>query len=327
MLRRTFLQGLGAALPASAAFSLTAGAWANQQGPVRLVVPYPAGGGADAIGRHTGQGLSARLGRNVIVENKAGAGGAIGTTDVARSSPGIDTLLLGTTAIVSINPVLYSNLGYQMERDFSPVVGLCEVPLVVIAPADSKHADLASLVDASRSKPGEQFFASSGNGTIAHMGVALLNHQLSAGFEHVPYAGEAAAVTAILAGDQAMAYYSTLASALPLIQAGRVRALGVPAEQRNNLLPSVPTLREQGLGDVDIAFWYGLLAPRHAGADFIAATERATLEALESAEFRERLETSGFKPMPLNREDFTLQIEADIARYGPLAKSLNLQLG
>lgn len=325
MLRRTFLRGLGVALPA--ALSLPAGVRAAQQGPVRLVVPYPAGGGADAIGRQTGQGLSTRLGRNVIVENKAGAGGAIGATEVARASPSTNALLLGTTAIVSINPVLYPKLGYQVDRDFTPVASLCEVPLVAIAPASLKQDDLASFIDAARAHPGEYFFASSGNGTIAHMGVALLNHNLKAGFVHVPYAGEAAAVTAILAGEQPMAYYSTLASALPLLQAGRVRALGVSAAQRNALIPAVPTLQEQGLDDVDISFWYGLLAPRESDDSFVADVERATLQELESAEFRRRLETGGFKPLALSRADFARRMEADIKRYGPLAESLNLQLG
>lgn len=326
MLRRTFLRGAGAALPLSAMLALP-GVVRAQQNAVRLVVPYGAGGGADALGRQAAQGLSSQLARNVIVENKAGAGGAIGTTDVARSAPGTDNLLLGTTAIVSINPVLYSNPGYDVERDFTPVAGLCEVALVVIAPANSPHSDLASLVAASRSKPGAQFFASSGNGTIAHMGVALLNHELKAGFEHVPYAGEAAAVTSILAGDQTMAYYSTLSSALPLIQSGKVKALGVPAEQRNSLLPSVPTLREQGLENVDISFWYGLLAPKHASAEFVTATEKAMLEALKAAEFQQRLAASGFTPMPLSSAAFAQRMQADIAKYGPLAKGLGLKLG
>lgn len=324
MKRRTFLQALAATIPASAL--------AQQHGdtksgkPVRLVVPYPPGGGADSIGRLIASTLSTELGATYYVENKGGAGGSIGATEVARAPEHSEILLLATTAIVAINPAIYRKLNYDVSRDFAPVACVCDAPLVAITSANSKFENMADFVRESRQHPETVFFASSGNGTIAHLGVAVLNEVSRAGFTHVPYGGEAAAVTAILAGQQQMAYYCTLATALPLIQAGKVRALGVPAPIRNRLLPQVPTLKEQGLENVDVSFWYGLLAPQRSRAAWRTSVERVLLDKLTDTSLVERLSRGGFIATPTDHQKFGQQIAEDIKKLTPLARALDITL-
>ena len=323
--RRNFLLTAASAMPVWAVAQTRNEA--TQERPARLIVPYAAGGGADSIGRLIASALSTRQSRTYYVENKGGAGGSIGTAEAARSSGQIDTLLLATTAIVSINPEIYQHVNYDVTKDFVAVAGVCDAPLVVITSANSKAANLADYVAASRKSPGEMFFASSGNGTIAHVAVALLNDRLKAGFTHVPYGGEAAAVAAVLAGQQPIAYYSTLATALPLIRAGRVRALGIPSPVRDERLPEVPTLKEQGLKDVDVAFWYGLLAPSQSRQEWLRSVQSVVLERLADASFAEKVASAGFTPTPMSQEKFQQRIASDIATYRPLARSLGLQLG
>ncbi len=320
--RRLF--AIATLLPAGGIYAQTTDG--NVGKPIRLIVPYAAGGGADAMGRQIALQLSAQLGQPVYVDNKGGAGGSIGTSEAARAPGDGNTLALTTTAITAINPSVYRKLSYDVARDFVPVALVCDAPLVVVAHSNSPYKTLAEFINASKNSPGKIFFASSGNGTIAHMAVVQLNSKLRAGFTHVPFPAEAPALNAVLSGDQPMAYFSTLASALPLIKSGKLKSLGLPAPRRNKLLPEVTTFTEQGLNGVDVGFWYGVWAPKSISPVSLTRIEKALTTVMSRPDVQEKVEAAGFVPDVRGSAEFAKQIARDIEVYGGLAKSVGIQL-
>lgn len=290
--------------------------------PITIVVTFPPGGGTDLLARRIGASLQAQLGQAVVVENRPGASGNIGARLVAEAPPDGYTLLMVNSSF-AINPGVYRNLGFSPKQDFAAVINVAFVPSVFVVPAGSP---LHTLDDAlAAALPGKPLpFASCGNGTPQHLAGEMLARATGAVLQQVPYKGCGPALTDVAAGQVAMGVV-TASSAAPLIAAGKLRALAVTSPKRSPLMPSVPTVAEQGVAGYALDQWHGLLAP--------AATPRAVIEKLNAAvakivsqpDTQASLREQGFTPASSTPREFQSMIHADIDRYTALTASIGLR--
>jgi tripartite-type tricarboxylate transporter receptor subunit TctC len=274
--RRRSARRLGALVASfAAAFGVAASAAAQPypSKPVRLVVPYPPGGLIDIVGRITAPRLGEALGQPVVVENRAGSGGHVGSEAVARAAPDGYTLLLGAPHL-PIGPSLYKGLGYDPLRDLAPVALVGSVPNVLTVGPARPFRTVKELVDFARANPGRLNYASNGSGTSLHLSAELMKRMTKTFIVHIPYRGAAAATTALVAGEVDL-MFDNLTPALPQIRAGKVRPLAVTSLARSPALPDVPTMAEAGLDGYDVTAWFGFLVP--------AKTPREVLDRLEDA--------------------------------------------
>ncbi|MCL1960839.1 MAG: tripartite tricarboxylate transporter substrate binding protein [Desulfovibrionaceae bacterium] len=265
--------------------------------PLSLVVPYAPGGPTDAMARTLAMALKPVLDQTVIVENRAGAGANIGAEFVARAEPDGYTMLFGTSAPLAINPYLYPKLNYDPFKSFAPVIQIGYLPnVLVIHPSIPAH-DMQELIAYAKAHPGKLSFASSGNGASSHLAGALFNMRAGTDIQHIPYKGTGPALNDLLGGQVSMSFTDVL-TALPHIQAGKLRVLGVTSLERSVALPDVPTLSEQGLKDFDASVFFGIVVP--------AATPRSTIDQLNAAfarvladpDVKGRLEKQGLQAPP-----------------------------
>jgi tripartite-type tricarboxylate transporter receptor subunit TctC len=265
--------------------------------PLSLVVPYAPGGPTDAMARTLAMALKPVLDQTVIVENRAGAGANIGAEFVARAEPDGYTMLFGTSAPLAINPYLYPKLNYDPFKSFAPVIQIGYLPnVLVIHPSIPAH-DVQELIAYAKAHPGKLSFASSGNGASSHLAGALFNMRAGTDIQHIPYKGTGPALNDLLGGQVSMSFTDVL-TALPHIQAGKLRVLGVTSLERSVALPDVPTLSEQGLKDFDASVFFGIVVP--------AATPRSTIDQLNAAfarvladpDVKGRLEKQGLQAPP-----------------------------
>ena len=290
--------------------------------PITIVVTFPPGGGTDLLARRIGASLQAQLGQAVVVENRPGASGNIGARLVAEAPPDGYTLLMVNSSF-AINPGVYRNLGFSPKQDFAAVINVAFVPSVFVVPAGSP---LHTLDDAlAAALPGKPLpFASCGNGTPQHLAGEMLARATGAVLQQVPYKGCGPALTDVAAGQVAMGVV-TASSAAPLIAAGKLRALAVTSPKRSPLMPTVPTVAEQGVAGYALDQWHGLLAP--------AATPRAVIEKLNAAvakivsqpDTQAALRGQGFAPASSTPREFQSMIHADIDRYTALTASIGLR--
>lgn len=227
--------------------------------PITIIVPFAAGGGSDNVARMIANKLNERTGKSFIVENRGGGGTNIGNEAGARAQPDGYTFLLGQFTL-SVNPYLYSNLRYNADKDFAPVVHIADAPTVLIVPANSPVKDVKGLIAEAKAKPGQLNFGSGGSGTSVHLAGELFKQQTGTFMLHIPYRGSAPAMTDLMGGQLQM-IFDTATSALPHLKGNRVRAIGVASEKRLPELPNVPTFAEQGMKDFNVPAWYGFVAP------------------------------------------------------------------
>ncbi|MDO8704422.1 MAG: tripartite tricarboxylate transporter substrate binding protein [Sulfuricaulis sp.] len=292
--------------------------------PIRIVVPYPPGGGTDVVARILAQRLGDKLGQSVIVENRSGAGGTVGTTAVAKSAPDGYTLLLGQTGPNTIAPSLYSNLAYDAENDFAPITGVISMPLFLVVPGNSAFKSLGDLLAAG--KQSKDFnYASAGNGTLGHLSAELLNMLAGTKFVLIPYRGSAPAIMALLAGEASM-HFASGVDALPLMKQGRLRALAVASERRTQLAPDVPTAAEAGLGGLEANLWYGLLAPAKTPRAIIDRLHREVAAILGEPATRARLLELSAEAAPSTPEELAALIKADAAKYAKVVKAAGVKV-
>lgn len=252
--------------------------------PVRIIIPFPAGGAADFGGRSIGNALAARWGQPVVFENRAGAGSTIGTEVGVKSTPDGYTLVLGIPAGIAIAPHIYPRLPYDPLKDLMPIAGFATSPLVLVVPADSPYRSVAELVAAAQARPGAISYASNGSGSLPHLTTEWFASQAGIQLLHVPYRGSAVALPDLVAGRTDM-MMDIIVSSLPLVEAGRLRALAVTAPAPTTRLPGVPTVAASGFPGFDADQWYGLFAPAgtpaaivsQIAADMRAATASTTL--------------------------------------------------
>ena len=293
--------------------------------PVRIVVPYLAGGILDALARMLAEKLQRLHGQPFIVENRGGAGGNLGTALVARAKGDPYTLLMGSSGPLSINPALGQRLPYDPLADFTPIGLMAATPLVLTVPAGAALADVAGFLDWARSRPQPAIYGTPGVGTPQHMACEML--RLRAGFAatQVTYNGSAPVITALLAGDIGFAIENQ-ALVLPQVAAGTLRALAVTSAARSAQLPAVPSLAEAGLPGYETRGWYGLLGPAGIPPGAVALLNHGLREATRQADVLARLASFGSPPVAGTPEEFAALIAADIDRWRAVAKAADLRL-
>jgi tripartite-type tricarboxylate transporter receptor subunit TctC len=313
MKRRTLLAG--SLLATGAAFAQT------QSRPLKLVVPFGAGTTTDIVGRIMADALGRQLGLAVIVDNKPGAGGVIGSEQVAKSTDG-QTLLLGTVGTHAINSSLYKRLAYQPVRDFAPLGFVGATPTLLVVPTASPWKSIADLRQAADASVN---FASAGNGTSGHLAGELLNVRLSKRFVHVPYRDGAQALTELVAGNVQFMFYHP-AAVMPHIRAGRLRALGASSAKRSAAAPDVSTLMEQGVPDFDLVAWFMLYAPATLPAPQRDRLREATRAVLAQPEVREKLSQQGIESTTMNAAELDTFATAEIAKWGEAVQRSGAQI-
>jgi tripartite-type tricarboxylate transporter receptor subunit TctC len=307
------LVALGVAAPASA----QGGGYPGK--PIRIVVPFPPGGTTDILARAVGQQLAQAWGQQVIVDNRPGAGGNIGSELVAKSAPDGYTLLMGTVGTHAINPSLYAKMPYDHVKDFTPVILVAGVPNVLVVHPSVPANTVAELIAYGKANPGKLNFASSGSGTSIHLAGELFKVQTGLQMTHVPYKGSAPAIQDLL-GGQVQLMFDNLPSALPQIKAGKLRALGVTSATRAAALPDVPTIAESGLPGFEASSWFGLLAPAGTPRDVVARIDTEVARWLASPEAKEKLLAQGAIAGGGTSDDFARHIAAETAKWAKVVK-------
>ncbi|TMH72524.1 MAG: tripartite tricarboxylate transporter substrate binding protein [Betaproteobacteria bacterium] len=294
--------------------------------PVRLVVGFAPGGAADFVARTLQEPMQRALGQPIVIDNRPGAGSSIAAEHVAKSPPDGYTVLIASPSSILVNPLLNPQIGYNALRDLAPVTKVSSSPLVVAVNAGVGAGTLAELIAHAKKNPGKLNFASSGNGSAPHLAAVLFQRVAGLDMVHVPYKGGAPAVQSVLAGDTQLAF-ATPPSVLPLVQAGRLKALAVTSRERTPLVPGVPGMAEAGLPDYEISFWYGFFVPAGTPAEALKKLYDATSQALRAPETgstlaREGTETSGSR----SPEDFAAFIATDAKLWSRLVKDSGVKL-
>jgi len=289
--------------------------------PPRLIVPFPAGGSTDLIGRSLAKKLGEGLGQQLIVENRAGAGGTIGLAALARSPADGYTLGLGTVSTLGMAPVVRSNPPYDSLAAFAPVSLVASAPFIVVVNARVPANSLAELIALARANPGHYNFGSIGDGTLQHFAGETFKSLAKVEIVHVPYKGVAPVLVDLLAGQVQIGFDILASFQLQNIQSGRLRALAVLAPERTAGLPAVPTAAEAGLPGFDVTAWFGLIAPKGTPAEIVARLNAEVRKAVASAELREAISTQGLEPVADSPQDFAAVIEREIARWAQVVKT------
>ena len=287
--------------------------------PVRLVVPFPAGGTTDILARAMAEKLSGALGQQFVVDNRPGAGGNIGSDIVAKSQSDGYTLLMGTVGTHAINPSLYPKMPYDHVKDFVPVVLVAGVPNVLVVNPTVPAKTVAELIALAKEKPGTINFASSGNGTSIHLSGELFKLLAGVQIAHVPYKGSAPALTDLI-GGQVQIMFDNLPSALPHIKGGKLRALAVTSSKRAPALPDLPTIAESGVAGFEASSWFGILAPAATPRDIVQRINAEANKALHAPDMREKLLAQGAEAVGNSPEFFADYIRTETVKWAKVVK-------
>jgi len=319
--RRQFLQ---AAAAGSVVLTLGAQASTYPQQTVRIVVPFAAGAGTDAMGRLLAQKLAEVLGGSVVVENRTGASGAIGSQFVAQSAADGHTLLLVAAPFTTV-PAVLPSAGYDPVGSFAPISMVAQGPLLWASNKDLPVNNLAELITYAKTRPGQLNYGSAGAGGINHLVLEQLKARKGISIVHIPYRGIAPAITDLIGGQTQM-MFPGLAAALPHIRSGRIRALAVTGTKRHPQVKDIPTLEEAGLKGFDAQQWYGVVGPANMPAPIVKVLNDAMLNVLSQPDFKEKLSSEAVELMPMKPAEFAAYMKADLARWTQLAKARNIQL-
>ena len=293
--------------------------------PIKLVVPYTAGGATDVIGRVVGLQLAKALGQPVVVDNRAGAAGNLGAASVAREKPDGYTLLLGALTSHSINSVLQpATAGFDMEKSFTPISVVGRVPLVVVVGPSVKASSLKEFIALARSKPGALNYGSSGNGSPQHLAAELFKRQADVQITHVPYKGSPPALNDLM-GGQVDVVFDTLPATQAFIKGGKLRALAVTTPTRQAAIPDVPTVAEAGLAGVELTSMFGVLAPAGLPEPILARLSAALKEAMDKKEVRDSLLAQGAAPVYTTPAETRQQIQAEVARWTKVIQEASIK--
>jgi tripartite-type tricarboxylate transporter receptor subunit TctC len=293
--------------------------------PVRLIVPFPPGGGNDTVARAVAQELAKSLGQPFVVENKPGAGGAIGAELAARAPADGYTLFLGGVGSHVVNPSLHAKLSYDPVRDFAPVTLIASAPSVLVVNPSLQAANVAEFTALAKANPGKLNYASNGNGSSAQLAAVLYESMAGVRMVHVPYKGVAAALVDVMSGEVQL-MFGTLVAIIPHIRAGRLRALAVTGKRRSPLLPDVPTLAESGLPGYEAGSWYGILAPAGTPRAIVARLNEEINNAIRQPEVRGRLAAEGAEVLGGAPDDFAVHIAAELSRVKKLVRDGGLKV-
>lgn len=297
--------------------------------PIRLVVPFPAGGATDLLARSLAQRLGQGLGQTVVVENKAGAGGSLGSAEVAKAAPDGYSLLIATSSTHAIGPHLNSKLPYRTtgaNSDFTPIAHVADATNVLLVPMDLPVANVKELIAYARARPGQLNYASSGNGTIVHLTTEAFKSQAGIYVTHIPYRGTALAIPDLVS-NKVQILFDSIVSGMPHVKDGKLKALAVTGRTRSALAPELPTVSESGLPGFVSTTWFGIYGPRGLPADITARLNAEFNKAMQSAEVRERLARLGADVAAANTPaQFAAMVQADSERWATIIRERNITL-
>jgi tripartite-type tricarboxylate transporter receptor subunit TctC len=298
-------------------------AWPDKN--ITVVVPWPPGGPSDLAARPVSKGLSQAFGQPLIIDNRPGAGGNIGTSLVAKAQPDGYTLLITASGPITINKLLYKNMSFDPQKDLQPITNLLMVPQVLLVNPSLPVNNLQELIAYIKAKNGDFQWASAGNGTTQHMTGALFQNRTGLIMNHIPYKGSAPAITDVVGGHVPMLIDSTIA-AIPMIKAGKLRPIAVSGKRRASNLPQVPTFEEAGLPGFESYAWYGLFTTAGTPKEVVTKINQATVSYMKSPEFKKVISDTGSEFVGTDPATFTRFINDDAARWQNLAPKLNLSL-
>jgi tripartite-type tricarboxylate transporter receptor subunit TctC len=292
--------------------------------PVRVIVTFPAGGGTDIVARMIFQKVAERAGGSFVIDNRGGAGGTIGT-ELAARAPADGYTIVVVSGSHTINPALYRKLAYDAARDFAPISMLVSGPGVLVVHPSLPARSVKELIAVAKSRPGELLYASPGNGTPPHLAAELFKSMAGVTIVHVPYKGNAQAMMDLIAGQESLSF-PTGPSAMPHVQAKRLRALGVTTAKRAAGLPDIPTIAESGLPGYDASAWYGVLAPVGTPPAIIAKLQSEIHIALRSPDIVDKLSAQGLEPAPNNADEFARFIAAELAKWNKIIAAAGIKV-
>lgn len=323
-LRFALLGGLviSAISVATTSFAQTAATFPNQA--IRMVVPYPPGGPTDITARVVAAEMMKTLGQNVVIDNRPGASGMIGSEMVTKSAPDGYTLLANASIHV-INPSVYPDMRFDAIKDFSPITQLAQVPLVLVVPANSPIKSVKDLVEYAKANPGKVNFGSAGSASAQHL--AGESFKIAAGIQmqHIPYKGSAPALTD-LAGGQLQLMFDSMPSATPMINSGKLRAIAVTTSTRAKARPDLPTIAESGFPGFDISTWYAYWAPKGTPADIVEKLSAAAAQALKNPEVIAKYEAMGAEPVGSTPKQFAAYVESEAKKWNDIVKKSGAKL-
>jgi tripartite-type tricarboxylate transporter receptor subunit TctC len=293
--------------------------------PITLIVPFPPGGSTNVVARIVADKLSAALGQQVVVDNRGGAGGTIGTRFAAKAAPDGYTILLSYTATMAIAPAMNVNAGYDPRKEFAPIGMIGAAPNVLVVHPSLPVRSVAELIAYAKAAPAPLLYGSPGVGTVNHLAGEYLANETGMKLQHVPYKGNGPAISDLLGGHIPMMFLP-IPVALGNVKAGSLRGLAITSATRSNLLPDLPTLAESGVPGFDVALRYGMVAPAGTPAAVIARLNKELNTALQSEDVKSRLTTEGAEALPGTPEAYAADIDADEKKWGGLVRKLGLKV-
>ena len=319
MKRRSVLLGAAAATLGAPAL-----AQSYPSKPVRLVVPYTAGGGADTTARLIAPKLQEALGQTVVIDNKPGAGGSIGDDAVAKAAPDGHTLLIGAFAH-AVNPSLMGKMPFRTPEDFAPISLLVTVPELLVVTPSFPAKTVQELIAMAKAQPGKLSYASSGNGSAQHLAAELFKMRTGTDIQHVPYKGGSLAVADVAAGHVPF-YFGNMSAALPQARGGKVRALAVTSPQRSPAAPEVPTMAESGVGGCEIFEWNALLAPAATPKEVVARLHAEVVKVMAMEDIRAKFADLGAQPVGSNPEELAAFLKVEMTKWAEVVKTANVKI-
>ena len=292
--------------------------------PIRFIVPFPAGGGADLWARVIGQKLTDAWGQNVIVDNRSGASGIIGTELASKAVPDGYTLLMGTTGTHATNPVVFSKLPYDSIKHFAPISNFVDTPFMLVAHPSVPVKSLKDLIGLAKTRPGQLNYASFGNGSSAHLAGELFKTAAKLDIVHVPYRGGPPAMVDLLGGQVSM-MFNSLPAVIPHVKSRRLRGIAVASATRAKGMPDIPTFAEAGLPGIEAGSWYGVFAPAGTPKAVVARLNSEIVKMLKSPDVQQRLATEGADPIGNSPEEFAAQVKRDITKWGKVARESGIR--
>ena len=292
--------------------------------PIRLIVPFPAGGGVDFIGRIMGQKLSERLGQQVAIDNRAGANGIVGLEALKAAPPDGYTIAAASAGPLAVNPFIYSKLPHDTVKDFTHIANMVNFPLLLVSHPSLPVKNVKELIALARSQPGHVTYSHPGAGNSGHLAGELFNSLAKANIQNIPYKGTAPAVVAVLSGEAHLTY-SSIPTILPHVRSGRVRALGIGNAQRIPSLPEFPTIAEAGLPGYEAYAWGGMIGPANMPAPIVQRLSKEIIEVLKQKDVTDRMLAEGTVPTPSGPEEFTAYIKSELKKWGEVVKMANIK--